>query len=193
MFKRLALVSIGVILLLSLGVLGVALAQDGGVIFVQTDSYGLVPMINDGRLNGFDLAAPVAVYYTYNTVPQPDGTNGQVVSGIELLRIEPVTGNGQLALDVPLATLKKMIGNNKAATFEENGFTLSYSPSGWFSIEAPPDAEGKVYTFGWQNLVIPDFMLTTTPAPTTNVPATSQPAVQPTAQPTAMPTATTSP
>src|SRR5258706_5286475 len=63
---------------LVLGVLGV-MAQDGpGVIKITLPDGKSVPVFTDGRLNAFDIAAPVVVYYTAadGAIVNPDYTSG---------------------------------------------------------------------------------------------------------------------
>lgn len=156
MNKRLLFVLLtGLVLLVSAGV---ARAADPPVITVPTEDYGNVLMINDGRLNGFDVAAPVAVYYKYDTVRQVDGKDLRVLRGIELLAIQPKTNIGQLVMDVPITDIVNVIDTSKDAEglliAEENGYSLYYSKANWFWVTAPPDKEGKVYTFEWQNFSI---------------------------------------
>jgi hypothetical protein len=63
---------------LVLGVIGV-MAQDGpGVIKITLPDGKSVPVFTDGRLNAFDIAAPVVVYYTAadGAIVNPDYTSG---------------------------------------------------------------------------------------------------------------------
>jgi hypothetical protein len=155
MFKR-------IVLLISLAVLllGVAVtfAEDSNLITIPTKSYGNISFINDGRLNGADLAAPVAVYNKYDTVKQADGTWTTVFKGIELLSIDPKTNQGSLALTVSAADLMSKIdksGHKDGVVLaEKNGFSLYYSKANWFWVTAPADKEGKVYSFQWQNFTV---------------------------------------
>ncbi|MEO8610295.1 MAG: hypothetical protein ABI690_20535 [Chloroflexota bacterium] len=63
---------------LAVGALSV-MAQDGpGVININLPDGKSVPVFTDGRLNAFDLAAPVVVYYTAanGSIVNPDYTSG---------------------------------------------------------------------------------------------------------------------
>ena len=65
---------------LVLGAIGV-MAQDGpGVINITLPDGKSVPVFTDGRLNAFDIAAPVVVYYTAanGTIVNPNFTTDQV-------------------------------------------------------------------------------------------------------------------
>jgi hypothetical protein len=156
MFGR---VLVGAAVLVMVASVGSASAQSSKVISVPSDSYGNVPMLADGRLNGFDLAAPAAVYYKYDSVTK-DGLDYDVLRGIELLAIQKDTNNGQMALSATVAEITKAIeqaqASKKPVTIaQKNGYSLNYSPSGWFWVATPPDQEGKTYSFQWENLTIP--------------------------------------
>jgi hypothetical protein len=160
MFRRIVFIALAALLLLSIGV---ALAQDGGVIPVTTKDYGTISMINDGRLNGADVGAPVAVYYKYDTVRTPGDWKAtfyeqKVLRGLELLAIDPKTNEGNLVLSVPLKTMIEAIdksGHREGLVVaEQNGYALHYSKANWFWISTPADKEGKVYTFKWQNFTV---------------------------------------
>jgi hypothetical protein len=160
MAKRLVLVVLAGLLLVSFGI---ALAEEPPVITVLTEEYGEITKINDGRLNGFDVAAPVAVYYKYDTVQTPGDWKAtfyeeKVLRGLELLAIDPETNAGYLVMEVPAQTLINAIdkGGHREGMLlaSQNGYNLYYSKANWFWISTPPDKEGKVYTFKWQNFTI---------------------------------------
>jgi hypothetical protein len=150
--SRKALIVVLLIGVFALSAFAVA-AQDDHI-FVPTDS-GIRLFIDDGRLNGFDIAAPVAVYYTYTTVTDAAGSTIQSPNGIQLLQISPVTSNGSELVELTGAELAQVItGDTHSMDF--NGFTLNYNPdNNWFWVVSPPDAEGKLYTFQWENTVFP--------------------------------------
>jgi hypothetical protein len=153
--KRITFVMVLALVLVSVGTV---FAGDGPIISVPTKDYGNVPMINDGRLNGFDLYAPVAVFYKYDKVRQTDGKDLMVLRGIELLGIEQKSNNGFLVLSASVDKINAMIAdaNGKdCCIVESNGYSLHFSQSGWFWVVTPPDREGKVYTFKWENFTVP--------------------------------------
>ncbi len=131
----------------SLNAVTVAFAQDFA--WVDTEDYGRVLVIEDTRLNKFDVAAPVAIYYTYHSVVNDDATVQEVPDGIELLAIDPETNQGHLVLAADLTALQSLI-SGEVETVAAGGYSLHYS-SGYFWVTAPPDAEGKVYSFTWAN------------------------------------------
>jgi hypothetical protein len=143
------LVSVLAVAVLSVSAVTVAFAQDSSVGYADTPDYGTVMIIHDGRLNEFDVAAPVAVYNTYQSVTNSDGTIQEVPNGIELLAIDQTTNEGKLVLSADLAALQQLIGG-AVASIDANGYSLHYS-AGYFWVTAPADAEGKIYSFTWEN------------------------------------------
>lgn len=141
---------------LSLSAVTAVLADDEldeGMDWVYTEDYGRIPMFTDGRINAFDLAAPVVIYYTDETVTTPDGGSLLAPGGIELLAVEPVTNQGYLVLDADVAELEQL-ASGAVDSIGANGYSLHYS-SGWFWVTAPADAEGKIYSFTWENTILP--------------------------------------
>jgi hypothetical protein len=159
MRKCLLFLTLAALLLVSAGVV---LAQSDepseGMIWVYTEDYGRIPMFTDGRLNAFDLAAPVAVYYTAHEERFPNAPTISVADGVQLLAIDPVTSEGNLVLDVPVEEIRNAIDEHLVGTdgliAEQNGYSLHYAAPGWFWVSAPADAEGKVYNFVWPDRVL---------------------------------------
>lgn len=156
MFKRLILLVTIAVVLLSL-----TAVYAGDV--TQPPPKPLNGYIFDGRLNGADVAAPVAVFYKYDTVRKPgDWTAAfkeeEVLRGIELLAIDPKTNNGSLVFSVTAADIAKIVdkaGNAEGTLIaSQNGYNMYYSEANWFWIATPPDKEGKVYTFKWENATV---------------------------------------
>jgi hypothetical protein len=103
------------------------------------------PFITDGRMNGGDIGAPAVVYCDFN-----DDTHS-VFEGIEVLRVTP-ENTGVLALYASSDEIDK-VGDAPAVDTlitQENGYSLYRAHSGEFYVIAPPDAEGKVYSFAWK-------------------------------------------
>jgi len=156
MFKRLILLVTLAVLLLSLTAVFAGDAPKPPP--VPTNGY-----ITDGRLNGADVAAPVAVFYKYDTVRKPGDWKYpfyevKVLRGVEVLVINPKTNTGSLALAVSAADITKIVdaADHKDGTLiaTKNGYSMYYSKDNWFWVTAP-DASGKTYTFQWQNLTVP--------------------------------------
>ena len=157
MFKRLILLLTIAVVLLSLT--AVQAADPTKPPPAPTTGY-----IFDGRLNGADVAAPVAVYYTYDKVRTPGDWKAafyetKVLRGVQLLAIDPKTNTGKLALEISAADIAKIVdkAGNKDGTLiaESNGYSMYYAKNNWFWITTPADSTGKTYTFQWQNLTVP--------------------------------------
>jgi hypothetical protein len=123
-------------------------------------------MFVDGRLNAYDVAAPVVVFYTYAHQPLLDENGIQawdnhghpvwqdVVTGIEVLAVNQVTGGTDLVLNADLASIREAIesaGQDDCCLLENGPYSLHYSQSGRFWVEAP-FGDGKTYSFDWQAL-----------------------------------------
>ncbi len=117
-----------------------------------------LPSFDDGRINAYDPGAPVIVFETQTEVPivNDNGvpTTANVVDGVQLLSWSADAGTATEVLNVSAEDIDAAIAKNKSAvdTFtiaKANGYTLNYSQSGYLWISAPPDFEGKVYTFSW--------------------------------------------
>jgi hypothetical protein len=139
---KLGLLAAGVLLL---GV-GAASANDTAV------QIGEQLYILDGRVNSWDVAAPVAVYCQHES-PEADNsdTDRDSLAGIELLAIN-ASNNGELALRVDGTDIAAVGENPASATLlgSSNGYSLYRAPGGSFYVVAPPDEEGKVYSFVWE-------------------------------------------
>jgi hypothetical protein len=103
----------------------------------------------DGRLNAYDIAQPVAVYYTYETVTAWD-SDGEayltnVVTSLQLWAIDG-DGVGQMALSVPAAQLNAAVAAGQNVQIAAaNGYAVNYSASGYFWMTAPSG-----YSFTWE-------------------------------------------
>jgi hypothetical protein len=122
-----------------------------------------LPHIDDERVNAFDVAAPVAVFYTYEDVlivdengdPVYDEENGlqyeNRLTGLELvgINLSDTTTYGVLNLSVDDIADAVEAGQT---TWENMGFTLGIGDNGYFYVVSPADFEGKVYSFVWDDL-----------------------------------------
>jgi hypothetical protein len=139
-----------VALSLALSVSASAFAQDGGMITTYVEDVGELPTFADGRINAFDLAAPVVVYYTHETHLNEDGEYYDAVDGIELWAVgEDSTSQVVYA---SLDEIEDLIAGT-VESINGAGYSLTYN-DGWFSVSAPADHEGKTYNFSWENLSI---------------------------------------
>lgn len=147
MYKK---VWVGMVMAATILSTAVASASTGKVIKVPTDDATL-SAIDDGRINAFDIGAPVVVFYDTQDATLDDGTVVQVADGIDLLAVNQETNNGNLVLHASVSDIQKLLDGSQSS-LSDNGYTLNYnSEHGWFWISAPADSEGKVYTFAWEN------------------------------------------
>jgi hypothetical protein len=160
MSKRVLFVLLTALLVVNVGVVFAQDDDDSGLVWVYTgeDKYGWVREFNDGRLNAFDMSAPVAIYYTTETVRPTTGPTIAVPDGIQLLAIDPVSNNGRLVLDISADEIRHMIDEHLLGTdgliAQQNGYSLHYATPGWFWVSAPADREGKVYSFLWPDTIL---------------------------------------
>jgi hypothetical protein len=137
----------------------VVLAGGGQVVRVwDEDADAYLPMFNDGRLNAFDIDAPVAVFYHKEPVVQMDPNggwkwkNGQmvyldVIQSLDIYARLPGSANFQLVSCCPMEQLNATVNAATEDTilWQKDGYTLGYSVSGWFWISAP-----NGYYFAWE-------------------------------------------
>ncbi len=116
MLKKIALLSI-VAVMLAVGV-GMASADGGG--------------INDGRINSYDVASGVAIYYTYGDgyVTDEDGNEvlTEVITGIEAWYATEA-GNGVKLFELSDAQIDKAVSASASTTVViggGHGYTLGY-------------------------------------------------------------------
>jgi hypothetical protein len=103
------------------------------------------PFITDGRMNSGDIGAPAVIYCEFSD----DAHTG--FTGVEVLRVTP-ENTGVLVLHASAEDIAK-IGDAPAADTlitQQNGYSLYRAHSGEFYVVAPPDSEGKVYSFAWK-------------------------------------------
>ena len=128
------------------------------VLVVATSAIGVgaisaeedVPAISDGRVNSWDLAAPVIVYCEFEH-PDTSDTDLSILDYIELWGVNPDGYFEQVLIEsaeeidaagVPTGT-SVLLGSG-------NGYSLYRETDGSFTATAPGDAEGKVYSFNWE-------------------------------------------
>lgn len=146
----------------AMGVIGIvgAAAQDD-TITVETEDYGNISLFTDGRVNNADLAAPVVIYYTSETVPVLDergeyvwGKDGifyqDIYTGIELLEVQ-ADGGSDLVLYASADDIRAAQSADLNQITGENGYSLNFDESGWFWVAGPANSEGKTYTFSWDD------------------------------------------
>jgi hypothetical protein len=122
-----------------------------------------LPHIDDQRVNAFDVAAPVAVFYTYEDVLMVDD-NGDAIyneesglqyesrlTGLELIGINLSDTTTYGVLNLSMDEIAEAVEAGQT-TWESMGFTLGIGDNGYFYVVSPADFEGKVYSFVWDDL-----------------------------------------
>lgn len=99
---------------------------------------------DDGRVNYWDTGATAAIYCNFANLDANDGEKGDF-TGIEVLHIDPATGNGIFALDATAAEIDTLTTSTNADQFllEENGYQLWRTADGGFRVN------GGFYNFEW--------------------------------------------
>jgi hypothetical protein len=140
----------------------VAMVLGAVVVAAEDETTDIPPAFTDGRVNAYDVAAPVAVFYTYETQRLLD-ENGQpafnedgsqayadVATGLELFAIDE-DGNGHSILQLSEAEIQAALDAGET-TFTGNGFQLNIGADGWYWLTGPTDWEGKSYSFSWDDM-----------------------------------------
>ena len=142
-----------------------AQGDDKEFVWVETDDVGFLMRYNDGRINAFDVHAPVAIYYTTSSTPVLDangnirwGSDGlpmykDVITGVEMWEAH-TDGTVSYVGYVPIADIEA--GLTAAVDAEVQiatvgAYTLNASPSGWLWLAGPAGGCGwQCYTFQWE-------------------------------------------
>ncbi len=156
--KMLTIVLVGMLMLV--GITNV-FAQDNGMGEIFVKDYGTIACFADGRVNAFDIDAPIAAYYLYETVPSLD-KNGNLqwtdagdllyqdnVIGIEFLRYDNKTKQSTLVLSVSIDDMAALVASDDQS-IAANGVTLNVGDNGWLWVTAARD-NGAMYTFAWDD------------------------------------------
>jgi hypothetical protein len=109
-----------------------------------------VPAISDGRVNSWDLAAPVIVYCQFE-YPDPEDRDAGVLDYIELWGLNGEDYFEQVAV-VTAEEIDAAGVNAEISTLlvSGSGYSLYRETDGSFTAVAPVDPEGKLYTFNWE-------------------------------------------
>lgn len=137
------------VFVLAFGATAVYAGDDSGkdIIEVEVDGVGLVPMYADGRLNAFDISAPVTLYYSYTktTILDENGYSKQVdtIGSIQVWGISSL-GTGFKVLDVPMSDIKAKTSAGGQASYQGGGATLTCDANNWCWV-----TYGS-YTYSWK-------------------------------------------
>jgi hypothetical protein len=107
-----------------------------------------VPMIEDGRVNAWDIAAPVVVYCTFE-YPDEDDTDLGVLDSVELWSVfinEEDAAQGSLALTVTSEEIDAagVPADEAVVIATDNGVSL------YRGVDGSLTAAGAGYTFTWE-------------------------------------------
>jgi hypothetical protein len=159
MFKKATLAVVAVLVLALAAV--PAVFADGGddLIQVEVDDVGVLPAFNDGRVNMFDLDAPVVIYNVTETVPgyTDEGSrwsdDGELVweeqlIGIDLWVVNPAMENVEKLMFVSVQDINAAIAasaGQDVTIASAQGYSLNYSADGWLWVTAP-----NGYSYAWE-------------------------------------------
>ncbi len=129
-------------------VLSLVLVAAVGAVSAEDDV--IVPSIEDGRVNGVDIAAPVAVFCEFS-YPYSDDVNMGVLSSIQLWGLTNID-DGEFH-EVATITADELAAAQASGVQtivnQSHGYSLYANSDGSLTVVAPPDVEGKVYQFSW--------------------------------------------
>lgn len=136
------------------------LAQGGGKIihFYDEDADTMLPLFDDGRVNAFDIDAPIAIFYEREAVLKLD-ENGDWTWDQDMIVYEDRLVSLDLWARLPgyetfqkieCCPIDQLIATVDAATqdmilMQKHGYTLGYSVSGYFWVTGPDG-----YYFYWE-------------------------------------------
>ena len=112
------------------------------------DDEVVLPEINDGRINEFDIDAPVAVYAIWS-YPYADDVNMGVLDRLEFWGIDG-DGNVVKVMDVSAEQiLNAELSDGSAVVASAFSYTLYHEADGSLTIIAPTATDGVAYQFNW--------------------------------------------
>lgn len=112
------------------------------------------PVFFDGRLNAYDTAAPVVIFYTHRTIPTT-GWNQfrQIDTGIELYHVAGRAPDiGDRILYMTAEELNEAVQAG-IMDFETSmpGYELHVGTNGWMWVSGPDVAPNRTYTYSWDD------------------------------------------
>ncbi|MBL8161415.1 MAG: hypothetical protein JNJ61_05465 [Anaerolineae bacterium] len=129
-----------------------ALTMAVGLGAVSADEETTIPLITDGRVNAWDVAAPVVVYCTFEDVTLDDGTIGSEMRSIDLYALRYTDGAWENVISVSAEeAAEALTDNDDDSLLVQSNYGYSFFVNGDDSllVTAPADVEGKVYAFNW--------------------------------------------
>lgn len=154
----------GLVVLVIMGLLLVGattvLAQGGGKITHEynEDVDAMLPLFDDGRLNAYDIDAPIAIFYDTDSTPRLEANGNWVwkdnmivydefVVSLDIYARLPGSASFQKVMCCPIEELNAQVdaATQDLILMEREGYRLGYSVSGYFWVSAP-----NGYFFAWQ-------------------------------------------
>lgn len=133
------------------------------------EDVGLVPVFTDGRINKFDIMAPVAIFVKSAHVFELDENGDQiwdangdplyqdVLNRLEFWGIVPGSDSVDKVLEVMCSDVRASIASGEVLTKSANGYNFHFNPATeTFTLTAP----GWGYAFSWTR----DYLLVQTPS-----------------------------
>ncbi len=149
-----------VVLVVLLAVTTPVLAQGGGKITHEynEDLDAMLPLFDDGRLNAYDIDAPIAVFYDTDSRPRLEANGNWVwkdnmivydefVVSLDLYARLSGSDSFQKIMCCPIEELNAQVAaaTHDLVLMEREGYRLGYSVSGYFWVSAP-----NGYFFAWK-------------------------------------------
>jgi putative cell wall-binding protein len=137
--------------MLIVGVLALALMVGVGFAAAEDETED-VPVIADGRVNSWEVAAPVVIYCDFEGYSLDDGTEYSVMTQLDLYALPYSDGAWENIVSVSADDLADaMASEREESTLLAGslGYGLYLNADDSLTAIAPGDAEGKVYTFSW--------------------------------------------
>jgi uncharacterized protein involved in high-affinity Fe2+ transport len=135
---------------LMVGVLALALMVGVGI--AAADDTEDVPVISDGRVNSWQVAATVVIYCDFEGYSLEDGTKYSVMMQIDLYALPYSDGSWENVVSVSADELSDAMAEEREESVlvaGNLGYGLYLNVDDSLTATAPGDAEGKVYSFTW--------------------------------------------
>jgi hypothetical protein len=137
--------------MLIVGVLALALMVGVGFAAAEDETED-VPVIADGRVNSWEVAAPVVIYCDFEGYSLDDGTEYSVMTQLDLYALPYSDGAWENVVSVSADALADAMADEREESVllvGNLGYGLYLNADDSLTATAPADAEGKVYNFSW--------------------------------------------
>ncbi len=106
-----------------------------------------LPHFTDGRINNFDINAPVAIF-TYFDYPYADDINLGVLNRIEFWGLL-YDGSIDKVLEVSAEDISSAEADGESIVATNYGYTLYLESDGSLTLVAPNFSDGSTYQYNW--------------------------------------------